>query len=319
MDGITHITVDNHSTLLTTIESLPSSTTPSLFLDLEGISLSRHGSISIIILFIKPTNTICLIDVHNLQSTTFTTPSPSGQTLKTVLESPTIKKVFFDLRNDSDALFSHFSIALAVLEDVQLMENASRPAGRRRFLNGLERCIDQNAPISFAEKRSWKEAKEKGLKLFHPSKGGSYHVFNERPLREDLVRYCANDVRYLSVLRDLFWGRLGAVWKQKVTEETEKRIRESQSPTYEPQGESKKFGSWEKGGNSSVGSFWLRIYYKEFGERPVLRLRGVWNRRRKHIIWKNLMSTTMYSSVIPPIRPHRDQHRATRYKACASV
>lgn len=47
--------------------------------------------------------------------------------LKRVLESPTIPKVFFDVRNDSDALHNHFGINLDCIQDVQLMENATRP------------------------------------------------------------------------------------------------------------------------------------------------------------------------------------------------
>jgi exonuclease 3'-5' domain-containing protein 1 len=248
MDGITHITVSSAASLtslLTTVESHPATaTTPSLFLDLEGISLSRHGSISIVILYFRPTATVYLVDVHTLGATTFTTPSPTGTTLKSILESPTIAKVFFDVRNDSDALFSHYGVRLGGIEDVQLMENAARPSGQRRYVNGLERCIRDYAPISMVEKTAWKDAKEKGVRLFAPEKGGSYEVFNVRPLKEDMVRYCANDVRYLPVLRDMFWARLGETWRAKVRDETAKRVRESQSPHYQPNGESKKFGPW---------------------------------------------------------------------------
>lgn len=129
------------------------------------------------------------------------------------------------------------------------MENAARPAGRRRFINGLERCIDNDAPLSLSQKRDWKMTKEKGLKLFHPAKGGSYDVFNTRSLDPGMVRYCVNNMQYLPLLRNLYWRRPNESWRTKVTAETERRVAESQSATYEPQSEAKKYGPWEKEGS----------------------------------------------------------------------
>ena len=53
-----------------------------------------------------------LIDAHVLKGDVFTTAGTTGQTLRDVLESATIPKVFFDVRNDSDALLSHFGVKL---------------------------------------------------------------------------------------------------------------------------------------------------------------------------------------------------------------
>ena len=231
--------------LIDVIRDLPTNVA-SLYVDLEGIRLSRAGSISLLVIFVAPKNHVYFIDVHKLRDAAFTTTSADSTTLKTILESPNVPKVFFDVRNDSDALHHHFGIRLKGIEDVQLMENAARPAGGRRFVNGLERCIDRDAPLSLAEKRDWKAAKERGLELFHPSKGGSYEVFNARPIGTDIELYCVNDVRFLPQLRVLYLGRLDDGWKQKVAQETEKRVQESQSLAYQPQSENKKFGPWEK-------------------------------------------------------------------------
>jgi len=75
---------------------------------LEGIALGRHGSISILSLYIAPTKKIYLIDIHSLREAAISTTTNSGTSLKTVLESSAIPKVVFDIRNDSDALFSLF-------------------------------------------------------------------------------------------------------------------------------------------------------------------------------------------------------------------
>lgn len=103
--------------LLESIESLPASV-PCLYLDLEGISLSRHGTISLITIFVQPFNKVYIVDIHTMQSVAFTTASSTSTTLKSILESPTIIKVFFDIRNDSDALHAHYGIHIQGVQDV---------------------------------------------------------------------------------------------------------------------------------------------------------------------------------------------------------
>ncbi|KAK3201145.1 hypothetical protein GRF29_213g1219701 [Pseudopithomyces chartarum] len=232
------------SSLVEVLQTLPENC-PYLYVDLEGIRLSRYGSVSIITIYVQPMDSVYLVDVYKLQTSAFTTPAADGTTLKSILESPTIIKVFFDLRNDSDALYHHFGVRLNGVEDVQLMENAGRPAFQRRYVNGLDKCITKDAPISHTEKQTWKSAKEKGLALFHPTKGGTYEVFDERPLKEDIERYCIIDVQFLPALRNLYWGRLDSTWKKKVIEETTKRVLSSQKADYEPHSNNKKFGPWE--------------------------------------------------------------------------
>lgn len=102
--------------LIDALVSLPTSP-PSLYLDLEGVYLSRHGSVSILQIHVSPNNRTYLIDIHVLGDKAFSTTGASGQTLKGILESDLIPKVFVDVRNDSDTLFSHFGIDLANVQD----------------------------------------------------------------------------------------------------------------------------------------------------------------------------------------------------------
>jgi len=55
-----------------------------------------------------PAKHVYIIDVHVLKKKAFETPSATGLTLKAVLESDSVPKVFFDVRRDSDALFAHY-------------------------------------------------------------------------------------------------------------------------------------------------------------------------------------------------------------------
>ena len=124
---------------------------PHLFIDLEGVNLSRHGSISILTLYDRSHRTVYLIDMFALGSLAFTTSAcakyperdlrddsmevddfvaatgtkPHFITLKKILECGEIPKVFFDARNDSDALFALFGVKLQGVQDLQVMELAS--------------------------------------------------------------------------------------------------------------------------------------------------------------------------------------------------
>ncbi|KAH7386051.1 exonuclease [Pyrenochaeta sp. MPI-SDFR-AT-0127] len=224
---ITHVLVDTESSVIALIDILQTlpKHSPCLYVDLEGVRLSRLGRISIITVFAQPQNCVYLVDVHKLQAAAFNTATANGTTLKSVFESPDISKVFFGLH-------------------IQLMENAARPTYQRRNVNGLDRCIAYDAPITPIQRRDWKLAKDKGRQLFLPTNNGSYEVFNQRPLSPDIVQYCIIDVQFLPSLRNLYWERLNSIWKAKVAEETIKRVQESQSPHYQPNAENKKFGPW---------------------------------------------------------------------------
>ncbi|KAH8701215.1 ribonuclease H-like domain-containing protein, partial [Phaeosphaeriaceae sp. PMI808] len=113
------------ASLVDSISDLPKHP-PSIYVDLEGVNLSRHGTISILQLFVLPANQTYLVDIHTLREAAFLTRATNGKTLKAILESDDIPKAFFDVRNDSDALYSHFGISLAGICDIQLMELATR-------------------------------------------------------------------------------------------------------------------------------------------------------------------------------------------------
>jgi exonuclease 3'-5' domain-containing protein 1 len=148
------------ASLIEKLHDLPTSP-PSLYIDLEGVNLSRLGSISILQICILPLDESYLVDVHTLKEKAFLHPaSKNNQTLLGILESSHIPKVFFDVRNDSDALFSHFNVKLAGIMDLQLMELATRNYSPK-FVSGLAKCIDMDAPLTAGEKRTWKVSKEK--------------------------------------------------------------------------------------------------------------------------------------------------------------
>ncbi len=230
--------------LLNDLENQPTSP-PSLYLDIEGIKLSRHGSISIIQLFHLPQNSVFLIDIFILREAAFDTANSSGTTLRSILESPTIPKVFFDVRNDSDALFAHFNVSLQNVHDIQLLEVATRSRSKD-LVSGLGNCIKHDAQLSVEVQRKWKATKERGMALFSEQDGGSYEVFNVRPMLQDIIDYCVQDTVHLPILWKVYSGKVSKQWLQRVQEETRYRVLMSQTNSYEPQGGHKVWSPWAK-------------------------------------------------------------------------
>ena len=235
------------SHVLDALEGLPTQP-PSLYIDIEGEKLSRDGTISILQLHVLPTNRTYLIDIHTLRNESFTARGTNGLTLKEILESREIPKVFFDVRNDSDALYTHYNIHLVGIQDLQLMELATRTFGRK-YVNGLAKCIERDGCLSVAESNDWKECKEKGVRLFAPERGGSYEVFNKRPLSKEIVRYCTQDVHFLPRLWASYERKLTLMcpsrscrcspWWQRVKVASAERVTQSQSASYNPHGKQK--------------------------------------------------------------------------------
>ncbi|KAI1361222.1 ribonuclease H-like protein [Xylaria arbuscula] len=221
------------SSMVDELYGLPT-TPPSLYIDLEGVKLSRRGTVSILQIHVRTTGKSYLVDVKTLQNDAFSTPGAcTRSTLKAILESVSIPKVFFDVHRDSDALYSHYGIALGGVHDLQLMEIATR-RGPKRVIYGLKRCIESHLRMKPAEKSAWTKAKEEGIGLFDPGKGGSYEVFNQRPLPEKIRLYCIEDVHYLARLWDTYDRKMTPAWRTKVLNATKARITESQAPGFNP-------------------------------------------------------------------------------------
>lgn len=235
------------ATLIDSIVNLPS-IPPSLYVKLEGIDLSRQGHISILQLNSYPQKHVYLIDIHVLGGVAFKTPGTGGETLQSILESPIIPKVFFEVGNDSNALFFHYGIALQGVEDIQLMECASRASTGplpKDFARGLLECIESDdAPIDLDEKMTWKAANDADTTLFAPEQGGPFAFYNGRPLKRDIKEYFVRNVQFLPILRQTYCNRLQPDLRAKVDAETMDRVQLSQTTDYLPNRSDKGFSPW---------------------------------------------------------------------------
>jgi exonuclease 3'-5' domain-containing protein 1 len=123
------------------------------------------------------------------------------------------------------------------------MELATRSFSKQ-YVKGLAKCIERDLPMTTVERRKWAATKERGTKLFAPEFGGSYEVFNLRPLSEEMMEYCMQDVQFLPRLWLHYSSKLLPTWRTKVEDATKDRIILSQTATYVGKGPHKALGPW---------------------------------------------------------------------------
>lgn len=125
-------------------------------------------------LYVPSRKSVYLIDVYRLGHEAFSTVNSDKKSLKSILESPVFLKVFFDVRHDSDALFSLCGISADGIRDVQLMELGTRN-DPKDSLASLNKCVEKDSAISATEKELWELNKGNAQRLFDPTLGGQYY------------------------------------------------------------------------------------------------------------------------------------------------
>jgi exonuclease 3'-5' domain-containing protein 1 len=240
------------------LSSIPPSST--LYLDLEGTRLSRHGTISLITVLIHPQKVMWLIDVFSLGNLAFTTASNNGTTLKSILEDAEVPKGLWDVRNDADALWALYHVDIAGVTDIQLLENASR-TGDKTYIRGLDKCIQYDLKPGFMETHRWIKTKKEVTSLM------ATDIFNVRPMDANTIQYCVNDVIHLPALHSLYLKRIESDWLANAMHESARRVAEAHSPGYDPQSPSKKLGPW--GSGTDRRGMTLQTMFDELEERRM--------------------------------------------------
>ncbi|KAF8958896.1 ribonuclease H-like domain-containing protein [Flammula alnicola] len=226
--------VDSLSLLQQCLADITPTTPHVLAVDIEGIDINRHGKICLLQLMCSTSSSVWLIDVTVLGAQAFEETDASGISLRTILEGSETQKLFFDVRNDSDALYNLYNISLSNVYDLQLLEVAVRLSicGRARTVSGLAKTIQFH--LNPAE--DWAKTKDLGVTLFAPEKGGSYEVFERRPLDARLIAYCSQDVTLLASLRDKMregMGPQGKNWENRILAESKNRVALARSASYD--------------------------------------------------------------------------------------
>ncbi|KAK6863652.1 hypothetical protein PG995_000180 [Apiospora arundinis] len=220
------------------ISSIPKSST--LYLDLEGHCLGRHGTISLMTILFHPQGLTRIIDVLSLGEAAFSTVSKDGRSLKSILEDSDIPKCLWDVRNDADALWALYQVNLSGVVDIQLLENGSRN-GDKKYLCGLEKAIKNDLTLEPTLRNRWISSKQ-GIKGLMRT-----NIFSARPVEEKTVQYCVNDVIHLPDLRTAYLERISGSWLAKAKDETLRRLNDARSLAYDSQSDSKALGPWGSG------------------------------------------------------------------------
>ena len=204
-------------------------------MDIEGIDLSRTGAICLLQIGIVhstasgagsslvgaasasaagPNTHVYLFDI-----TVMGAPAFSEGRLKELLESTGVQKVCYDIRNDADALQSQFNVRLSGAYDLQILYTNRFSDLTDRYLKGLKVALKRYKYMPEED-----IIKERGFRLFGTRHGncGDPIVWQQRPLRQELIAYAGCDVKHLLPMRTL-WGNSEKI-NRAVLEQTEKRI-----------------------------------------------------------------------------------------------
>eukprot|EP00854_Cymbomonas_tetramitiformis_P031163 gene31163-39113_t len=166
-------------------------------IDFEGVDLCRHGELCIAQL--ATNENVWIVDVHTMSEKAF-----GDGRLRQLLESPSVMKVGYDGRADSDALFHLHNTRMTNFYDLQIascMRQDALEGCRDRFVHGLGKATAEYLRMSGESAQLSEAAKNKGKTLFAPELGGSYDVWKKRPLDPALMEYAAGDVKILHKMK----------------------------------------------------------------------------------------------------------------------
>lgn len=175
----------------------------SVAMDIEGVDLCRDGKVCIIQIAASKEGKVYLFDIATLGKAAM---DEGG--LKALMENEAVEKLMYDCRADSDALFHTYGIKIKNLADVQVLYTRSQFSGNDKFLHGLAKALSESGVVSDKDLAKVDKLKSEGKKLFAPEKGGSYDVWETRPLSPALVAYCVVDVHYLFALKEKWVGSM---------------------------------------------------------------------------------------------------------------
>lgn len=198
----------------------------------------KGGEIVLFQLSFQRQGPVFIVDVFGLTpAVAFHRETPS---LYHILTSPSLTKLFFDVRADVAALYHGHGIMPAhPIQDMQLWDILNRLLHGRptERVSGYGLIIEKtrHARLSKQEAGTVPAVKAQAIKLFAPDKGGSWEVWKQRPLPTILLEYCT-DARFLFSLSESYgsWkgGRFESVFGEALQAAVDRRLELCQREDY---------------------------------------------------------------------------------------
>lgn len=213
--------VDEQRTLKDAISNLKRKTKHDssrfIAVDCEGVSLSRHGALTIIT--VATEEEVYIFDVYKLGKFIFSCG------LSQILEDKSCTKLMFDCREDSDALWHQFNVRMTGILDLQLLEilyrrendtvadkatdqfsfstsyshRNQRTHDQVESVFGFRRCLEL-----YVSDENLIRMKDKGRLLLKSDE----EIWKKRPLSNELIQYCIVDTLAMFSLYDKLKGVL---------------------------------------------------------------------------------------------------------------
>ncbi|KAG5772011.1 hypothetical protein H9Q69_005060 [Fusarium xylarioides] len=205
---------------------------PLFYIDIDPQSLGANGELNLLTIMLyygkEYRRRLFLVDVNHLANQAFSTRGYYGASLRSILDSASYRKIFFDVRQHSYILYSQYGVKLQGVHDLQLMENARRSTERKRkYLQTFEPLIQS---VARGENRKrWLVDRFNGEWTYK----NSAMVFQKRPVIAYIRLYCCRNIRVMPNLYDTIWRAVPLIM-DLVAQESQRRIDETQEDGYDP-------------------------------------------------------------------------------------
>jgi len=184
-----------------------------LLIDLEGDQLGPNGEITLMQVNTYENNICFLIDIKILGD--FELSSKNGW-LRKLFESQTKMKVMWGGCSDASNLWASYHIKVNCMVDLQVLEFANR----KELIKNAPAIIDysaarKNPPQAINLELAYKSYTDSSLlhcKANQAQHKKDYHIWAQRPLSDDLLKYAAFDVASLRPLTAVFFKAL-QLWR----------------------------------------------------------------------------------------------------------
>ena len=206
---------------LEAIDRLPT-VPPSLYVDGEW---SRGEGVKFLDILVEPRSTIYRIPIAGQRDLFLMFMAAStGASLTSILESPSVPKVFFNARSLSYILWKCHAVWLSGIHELQLMELASRdPKCSKKYVAGLSECEEQETA----------RLEEIGVPLPHRY-GYCLEDIVDSTLSSIAIRHLAMFPTLWEIYDTRLCCRGQAFWLAQVQSQTTKRLADSRDPDFDP-------------------------------------------------------------------------------------